>query len=134
MRSGTQVKNAKQRFSFHQRDQFVHFLAFPFSTFQLLRISFPVSHIGRVHFAMRSIPLNQFPGMEELECLEHEFDPEFYKIVGQCKVPIEVRHHLVQAGYTEASVFAFAFGSSQDFDSYIQKIAETDDLGEDWLR
>lgn len=83
---------------------------------------------------MRSVPLDQIPGMEELESVEHEFDPEFYKTLVQCKVPIELQQHLVDAGYTEASVFAFAFSSSQDLDNYLQKIAETDALGDDWLR
>ena len=72
--------------------------------------------------------------MEDLESVEHEFDPEFYKTLVQCKVPIELQQHLVDAGYTEASVFAFAFSSSQDLDNYLQKIAETDALGDDWLR
>ena len=49
-------------------------------------------------------------------------------------MPIELQQHLVDAGYTEASVFAFAFSSSQDLDNYLQKIAETDALGDDWLR
>lgn len=83
---------------------------------------------------MRSVPFDAFPEMDELESAEHQFEPSFYKVLVQCKVPIEVQHHLVEAGYVESSIFAFAFGSSQDLENYIQKIAESDDLGDNWPR
>ena len=85
---------------------------------------------------MRSVPPppDLVMDLDEVDSLEHEFEPSFFQLMSQCKVPYLVQHHLVQAGYTESSVLAFAFGSSQDMESFIQKIAETDDLGEDWTR
>ena len=50
--------------------------------------------------------------MEEPESFEHGFEPSFFQILTQCKVPPLVQHHLVQAGCTESSVFAFAFDFS----------------------